>query len=241
MNLQEVQMAAGFMQWLAVGFSIGKADVASLICFRTALERIQRARGGPSSSIRGKAPPAVVASIAFWVVEFASWNRICPIVASFSPACSWEVLGRNDASTDWGCGGFFLHGDVLLAYARPWCDAERQRAFVTVRESTGVFELMGACHWIAIFGSRCAGRRLQLELDSASSVTGLESAYSNRPEALLLIQQFRRSCALHRVTLRVRHITDPFNSIADHLSHGRIVAAACLALRELGLRLVMVR
>jgi hypothetical protein len=241
MSLQEVQMAAGFMQWLSVGFSIGKADVASFICFRTALERIQRSRGGPSSSIRGKAPPQVVASVAFWADSFASWDRTCPIVAGFSPACSFEVLGRNDASTEWGYGGFYLFGDVLLGYARPWTAAERQRAFVTIRESTGVFELMGACHWIATFGGHCTGRRLQLELDSASSVLGLESAYSRRPEALILIQQFRRSCASHRITLRVRHITDPFNSIADHLSHGRIGAAACLALRELGLRLVMVR
>jgi hypothetical protein len=198
MNLKEVQMAAGMMQWLSSGFTIGKADVANFICFRTGLERIQSARGGPPSSIRGKAPPAVVASIAFWLVEFAAWDCLCPIVAGFSPVCSWEILGRQDAGTDWGCGGFFLSNGVLLGYAHPWNVDERRRAFVAVRESTGVFELMGACHWM-----HCT------PLEVAAKVAGSSSSLTAAPV----------SSALTLLTPNARRRFFLFNSSAALAPH----------------------
>jgi hypothetical protein len=241
MSLREVRVGAGFMQWLSGGFTIGKADVASFICFRTALDRIQSSRGGTAEGIRGKAPPAVVASINFWNVEFPLWDGCCPIVAGFSPEFTWEALGRQDASTDWGCGGFLFSPGLLLGYAHPWSAPERRDAFVTERESTGVFELLGACHWMERFAHRVRGRRLQLELDNSSSVQGLARAYSDKPVLLTLIQRFRRKSAIYHITLRVFHVLECFNSIADHLSHGRIRDAQWLARRVFGIDMVMVR
>ena len=206
-----------------------------------ALDRIQSSRGGTAEGIRGKAPPAVVASINFWNVEFPLWDGCCPIVAGFSPEFTWEALGRQDASTDWGCGGFLFSPGLLLGYAHPWSAPERRDAFVTERESTGVFELLGARHWMERFAHRVRGRRLQLELDNSSSVQGLARAYSDKPVLLTLIQRFRRKSAIYHITLRVFHVLECFNSIADHLSHGRVRDAQWLARRVFGIDMVMVR
>ena len=58
---------------------------------------------------------------------------------------------------------------------------------------------------------------------------------------LPLIQSVRRTSASCHITLRVRHILARFNACADHLSHGRIADARCLASEEFGVDLVMVR
>ena len=242
MSLYEVRTGAGFMQWLSEGFCIGKGDVASFICFRTKLDAVQRRSGGPAKGIRMAAPCAVRASVAFWHDMFRNWDGRCPIVASFGPCASWQVLGLQDASTDDGAGGvFFKPPATLLAYSHMWDGDEREDAFVKTRESTGAFELMGAVHWMRRFGELASGLRLLLLLDSASSVQGLASAYSDKPVLLSCIQAFRRICATNHVVARVCHILERFNTIADLLSHGDVEGAQCVALREFGIRMVMVR
>ena len=90
------------------------------------------------------------------------------------------------------------------------------------------------------FAKRCYRLRVQLELDSSSSVLGLEKAYSTKPCLLSLIQSFRRECASSHITLRVLHIIAHYNACADLLSHNLVTDARCLAMREFGLELVMV-
>jgi hypothetical protein len=75
MFLDEVRMAAGFMQWLSFGFTVGVADAAAFICSPT--------NSGPTSSVRGKAPPAAGVSIAFWREVLTICDPMSPFVASF--------------------------------------------------------------------------------------------------------------------------------------------------------------
>ena len=122
-----------------------------------------------------KAPRQVVDSeaINFWCTVFRSWDRRCPIFACFSPVSGWELRGKVDACTSWGCGGILFDGQNLWAFAHEWTNDERALAFVAERESTGFFELSGMRHLFYLFSPLCAGRRTLLESDSGSSVQGV--------------------------------------------------------------------
>ena len=94
------------------------------------------------------------AAFHIWRELFPKLDRFCPIVEGFMPTATWEVLGRVDACTVWGTGGWMLTRDSRQVQAsnHRWtgskatktCKAtgERGRCFVKDRESTGVMELL---------------------------------------------------------------------------------------------------
>ena len=56
-------------------------------------------------------------ALIFWARFFPRWSKRCEVFLDFGPCASWEVLGRVDASTDWGCGGFlWLRGAEELFF-----------------------------------------------------------------------------------------------------------------------------
>ena len=168
----------------------------------------------------------------------ASWPGECPMVQNFSPTAQWQQMGRIDASTDWGCGGFIYDGTTLHGFMHRWDAAERELAACRVRESTGVFEVLGAVYWLQLFGARCRAQRVQLEMDSDAGVQALTKAFSDRPAMLDCVAAARLLCADNFLCVRWRHVKgDVYNAIADHLSHGRWTAAVRTAKDELGLAL----
>jgi hypothetical protein len=112
---------------------------------------------------------------------------------------------------------------------------------VEERESTGLFELLGALWWFRIFSMKCKGLRLQLELDSSPAVLGLQACYSAKPDAVAQIELILSVCVQSRILLRVRHVVGTlFNVIADRLSHNDLQAARCRARIEFGMELSLV-
>jgi hypothetical protein len=80
---------------------------------------------------------AEMAALQFWAAHIPRWNRLCPIVAGFSPVCRHDCLARTDASTEWGGGRLVstgtgghqcqgIPGSVVPARSRPGvCEAPR--------------------------------------------------------------------------------------------------------------------
>ena len=240
LSLNEVERVVGFMGWLVTVFRIGKPDVAALVSFKTALSRIAAVRHLSSDKMSMAAPTQVEDGLRFWSSTFASWDRLSPVVASFSPITSWQMFGRVDAWSKFGCGGVFLHGRSLLAFTHEWSEAETGAAFVTSDISTGVFEAMGLSHWFACFGKQCAESRLQLEMDNSAVVQAVLKGFSDRPEMRKSIYAVRRSCAKYFINLRIVHVLRAFNTVADALSRNDIQKAQCLAWKEFGMQLVLV-
>ncbi len=50
------------------------------------------------------------------------------MVQSFGPTASWQQLGRIDASTKWGCGGFIFDGSSMYGFMHRWDERERRLA-----------------------------------------------------------------------------------------------------------------
>ena len=240
MSLMVLEKAVGLMNWVVAGFPQGKASLSHFIHLRTKAKSIQKRTGASPAAVVVTVSDEAKRAVAFWFDVFSSWDRQCPIVISFGPTASFQILGRVDASTAWGCGGFCFDGEVLRGFTHAWTPDERALAFVTERESTGVFELLGVLWWFRSFADLCGGLRVQLELDSSPAVLGLQAGYSARPDAVEQIELIMSICVQHHILLRVRHIVGSiFNIIADRLSHNDVDTAQCQALTEFGMRLCL--
>ncbi len=108
-----------------------------------------------------------------------------------------------------------------------------------LRESTTVEELQGAAHWAEIFENFVTNTRVQLELDSATSVCAIEKAFSAKPAVLACLSRLRASLARSGVHFRVRHVLgSTYNKIADALSRDDWSGACREAANEYGLPLL---
>ena len=65
-----------------------------------------------------------------------------------------------------------------------------------------------------------------VEMDNRESARAIEAGFSSCPRIMPSIRSIRMLCARSNICLRVRHILGvPFNTIADHLSHNRVLQA----------------
>ncbi len=242
LTLAQVRTAAGLFQWLSAGFSLGRADAAHVIHMRTRGEAIMKKTGMDPDCIVLKVSKEAAASFAFWKGIFPGWNRRCPIMAGFGPMQSFHRFGRFDASTEWGCGGFVVLEECVLAFSHEWSQSERDEAFVEERESTSFFELLAARLWVEAFIGHLGRSLVQLESDCSPAVLGLESGYSSSPRLMSSISFVRKSLAEVFSDLRIRHVRGRvYNLLADALSHGRLGDAACRAHVEFNLPLHLLR
>ena len=140
LSLRDLEKAAGIMYWLSSGFTIGRGSVGNIIHDRTRAQCHQRRRGGPPRQTLIALSDPCRAAFRIWGNFFPKWDRFCPIIESFTPTSTWQVLGRVDACTTWGCGGWaFVRGGANASAANhEWTQEERTRSFVKDRESTGV-------------------------------------------------------------------------------------------------------
>ena len=239
LSLKDLEKAVGILHWLSSGFPIGRAAVGHLVHDRTRAQAIAVRRSLPAERTVVRISKASRAALQFWATALPKWNRECPIVAGFTPVNSWEVLGRYDASTDWGCGGFIVLPRTvtpyLLYFTHEWSPEERSAAMRCERESTGLLDLMGAARWLECFAPWCSGRRVQLEGDNAAATLGLQAAYSPLPSLLNVIETAMGVCVRNRITPRFCHVVGVrFNCIADCLSHDDIAQAQWHAGEEFG-------
>ena len=108
LSLRDLEKAVGFMYWLSSGFSIGRGSVGCVIHDRTRAQARHRRQGGTAARTWVDLSDPCRAAFRIWGELFPKWDRFCPIVEGFTPTATWEVLGRVDACTDWGTGGWML-------------------------------------------------------------------------------------------------------------------------------------
>ena len=174
LSLPAVESAAGLAQWYAAGLHAFTPYVAPLIAMRTHGEAAHKRSGGDKRRIQCAFTKSARLSLDTITESFMAWSGECPMVQSFGPTAAWQLLGRVDACTDWGCGGIVFDGASLVGFMHQWDSQERDLAMCDVRESSGVFEILGAVYWLQLFGPRCVNKRVQIEMDSDPAVITLE-------------------------------------------------------------------
>ena len=108
------------------------------------------------------------------VEKFVStWSGSSPMFKPFSPRDPWDKLLRLDASSDFGFGGFVL--PLERGHARAWTPEERALSLAPQlkSESSTALELMGLRNLLSLYAPMMRGSRVQIEMDSATSILGL--------------------------------------------------------------------
>ena len=130
-TMKEVRRCIGLLRWLSAGFSQGRTDMPHLVHAMVSAQAGSDAHerrfrhASKAAEFTFKLSTAACGVILFWHEFFPLWDRCCPIRQGFSPTASWQGLGRVDASTRWGCGGFLLLEGSLLGFMHEWTPAER--------------------------------------------------------------------------------------------------------------------
>jgi len=230
----EFEQLVGLLQWVCAACPVIVTSLA-------AMRAVTLKSNSPSShSTYGIVlSPECKESVLFLHQFFTGWNRKCSLFAGFSPVCSWEVLIRCDASTDFGAGGFSLPSRECCIY--PWSEEDRRLALSHSdepgRESTTVCELLAILLLLRFFGERLRGKRVQFESDSEPAIRILSKCFSEKPACLFVVRKIRDLCASFNIIPRWEHILSSLNSIADSLSHNDFPQAVAHAKAELSLQL----
>lgn len=268
LSVADIETAAGCMQWLASGFSIGAAYVGPLFSLRAAAKTYHALAGGPKGhlyiNITEPKYEGVREALRFWATFFAQWDRICPIVQSFGPNAGPQAWGWVDASTTWGCGGILYlpqgsRPPLLFGFTHKWSKIELDSAECTIRASTGVLEALAIHIWLQFFALACRCLRAQLATDNEAVSLAFSKAFSDSPGMLSAMRSARLLIAQHHICLRIEwlrgvpaspsllsravhsDLTARSNKIADCLSKHQVDEACSLAMVIFGTPLRVVR
>jgi hypothetical protein len=241
LSIRALESLVGILRWLSSGFRIGLSHLAYIVA------EVAKHKG-KATRIRARSPhqrmferlyevgPEAATAIRFWARFFPTWDGRCPVFLDFGPTATWEVIGRVDASTEWGCGGWmWIRGSpTVFAFKHKWTEKEKKRAWVKTRMSTTVLEAIGTELWMRAFGRRCEGKRVLLEGENETVARAVARSYSRKKEVMLCVHGICQSAARHSICLRSRAILGGhFNKIADCLSHNRVEEAQRWAREEL--------
>ena len=184
-------------------------------------------------------PPEALAAILAVAKFMSSWSGSSPMFKPFSPRDPWDFLLRLDASSEFGFGGFAL--PLERGMARAWTPEERALSLSPQlkSESSTALELMGLKGLLLMFAPRMKGARVQIEMDSATSILGLRAWNSEIAVILSLLSDIHGLCIEHSIIARFEHIGREFNQVADHLSKDQTPQAVELFAEEFKAVLVM--
>ena len=174
------------------------------------------------------------------VEKFVStWSGSSPMFKPFSPRDPWDKLLRLDASSDFGFGGFVL--PLERGHARAWTPEERALSLAPQlkSESSTALELMGLRNLLSLYAPMMRGSRVQIEMDSATSILGLRVWSSEILIVLGLLNEIHELIIGHSIIARFEHVGREFNQIADHLSKDQTPQAVELFAKEFKAVLVM--
>ena len=225
-NLPELESITGLFQWICTACP---AITSSVTCIQVPKHRLKRS-GHANTKLDIKSEIAVIDLATF----FLSWNRCCFISPGFSPAASWEVLIKVDASTDFGAGGVCIPSFANLIHE--WSPSERYDALhhcdEPIRESTCFFELQAIYLMLLNFTPLLVGKRVQIECDNEAAIRTLVHCYSAKQMCMKVTKLIRDLCALNRINPRFEHILGTYNAIADRLSHNDFAKASLFCQNE---------
>jgi hypothetical protein len=161
-----------------------------------------------------------------WLAAFLqSWPGSGAFSIPFSPRDSWQALLRQDASSEVGFGAMAF--PLSVGVYGVWSAEERRTALAPddpqhqdlAASSSTVLELTATKHSLSLLGPSLRGMRVQLELDSLTSVIDLRSWSAGRPAILTLVNEIWDLLIEFNITPRFEHILRDYNKVADFLSN----------------------
>ena len=184
-------------------------------------------------------PPEALAAVLAVAKFMLTWSGSSPMFKPFSPRDPWDFLLRLDASSEYGFGGFVL--PLERGHARAWSDEERALSLAPQlkSESSTALELMALRNLLSRYAPAMRGSRIQIEMDSATSILGLRAWSSGTLIILGLLNEIHQLLIEHSLIARFEHIGREFNQIADYLSKDQTPQAVELFAEEFRAVMIM--
>jgi hypothetical protein len=184
-------------------------------------------------------PPEALAAVLAVAKFMLTWSGSSPMFKPFSPRDPWDFLLRLDASSEFGFGGFVL--PLERGHARAWSDEERALSLAPQlkSESSTALELMALRNLLSHYAPAMRGSRVQIEMDSATSILGLRAWSSGTLIILGLLNEIHQLLIEHSLIARFEHIGREFNQIADYLSKDQTPQAVELFAEEFRAVMIM--
>jgi ribonuclease HI len=174
--------------------------------------------------------------VASFLLEWAGTRAFCK---PFSPRDQWEFLLRTDASSDFGYGGMVV--PLNEGTSKAWSAEERALALHPNlhAESSTVLELLALRNVLKVYGQRIRGTRVQIEMDSQTSVQNLRRWDSEKLPILEIVNEIHGLVISFSLEVRFEFIPREFNEIADALSIDSFPQAGEMFEREFGSQLTL--
>jgi hypothetical protein len=234
---KQLDSLCGVIQFIAFGLQAIRPYVAPALQFKATLKRAGK---------HAMSPPAAVKEALLTIHDFLSnWDRRCPIVAAFGPCFPAQFRGWTDASRIMSTtnpvpcvAGILMDPSNTLTPIKAFYHILTPEEITQATQhepSVPYLELLAAAMWAEHYGSHCSASRVLLALDSSTACQAINKAFSENLHILPLLRRFRSAIAKDFIVLRARAIIgDPFNDVADALSHGEFTKAKRLAWEKFG-------
>jgi site-specific DNA-cytosine methylase len=179
--------------------------------------------GGLFAALRGKRESGWVCVTRWmkrnlrWWVQYFEEGRIPERIIMTPPALPARDCPYTDASTSWGCGGYWLEGHTCYYFHEMWTPDE---ATLVEENEMGInfLELATVLFLLEASGSHFDGKSITLYCDNDVSVEMLTSAKSRTAKMSALLEQIDSLVSKHNINIYFEWIDTVQNKLADCLS-----------------------
>ena len=231
LTLKRAQKVMGILNFLSTAAPTLKASVGFI---KSCSRKASNTKAGALNLTRG-----ALNAMEFVASFLLEWTGTRAFSKPFSPRDWWEFLLRTDASSDFGYGGMIV--PLNEGVSKAWSDEEREMALQpNLRaESSTVLELLALRSILKVYGQRIRGKRVQIEMDSQTSVQNLRRWDSEKIPVLKIVNDIHSLVISFSLDVRFEFIPREFNEIADALSIDSFPQACEMFEREFGGQLTL--
>ena len=231
LTLKRAQKVMGILNFLSTAAPTLKASVGFI---KSCSKKASNIKAGALNLTRGALN--AMEFVASFLLEWAGTRAFCK---PFSPRDQWEFLLRTDASSDFGYGGMVV--PLNEGTSKAWSAEERALALHPNlhAESSTVLELLALRNVLKVYGQRIRGTRVQIEMDSQTSVQNLRRWDSEKLPILEIVNEIHGLVISFSLEVRFEFIPREFNEIADALSIDSFPQAGEMFEREFGSQLTL--
>ena len=231
LTLKKAQKVMGILNFLSTAAPSLKASVGFI---KACSKKASNGKAGALNLTRGA--QNAMSFVASFLIKWPGTRAFCK---PFSPRDSWENLMRTDASSDFGYGGVVI--PLNEGTSGPWSTEERAMALHPnlLAESSTVLELLALRNVLKVYGQRIRGTRVQIEMDSQTSVQNLRRWDSEKLPILEIVNEIHDLVISFCLEVRFEFIPREFNEIADALSIDSFPQASEMFEREFGGQLTL--
>ena len=160
-----------------------------------------------------------------WWIRFWEAGPVPALILEVPPALKREDCPFTDASTGWGCGGFWCRDGTCFYFTEEWTESER-KLIERTKDEGGVginfLELATVLFLLDASGSAFDDMSFSFYCDNQVSVELLTSSKSRQARLSILLEKIDTILARHNLNIFFEWLDTKSNLLADCLSRDAV-------------------